>query len=180
MKIVQLDFLRGQAPTSPLQWMGAILMVMLGGALAGYGWLLHVQMDNLTKDEVQIMQGAARKREIPAGPAQTQAQLTEALKTGDRISRQLNIPWDRLFIGLEASQFKDVALLEIQPDAAAAKVRISAEARDQVALRDYMNTLWGLEDFSGVFLVRQKINDKVAENPVQFTLDARWRSASSQ
>jgi len=180
MKAVQLDFLRGRAPSSPLQWLGVVLMILVGLSLAGYAWMLQGEIQTLARDEAQLVQGAARQRQVPAGPAQTPAQLTEALKTGDRISRQLNIPWDRLFSGLEASQFKDVALLEIQPDAAAAKVRISAEARDQQALRDYMNTLWGLEDFSGVFLVRQKINDKVAENPVQFTLDARWRTASGQ
>ena len=174
MRMLDLDFLRGQRPSTARQWLLATLLLALALGIAAYGLQLQEQMAQTDARLHQLTQRPARPRQAEL-LAQSPNQLAEALKSGDRVSRQLNIPWVQLFKGLEASQFKDVALLEVQPDVTASRVRISAEARDQDALRDYMKTLWSVEDFSGIYLVRQKINDKVAENPVQFTLDARWK-----
>jgi Tfp pilus assembly protein PilN len=174
MKTLHLDFLRGRRPGTPGQWVMVGVLVFSAAAMAVYGLQLQNSLVQRGAQLEKISHGATRPRQSQRD-AQPPAQLAEALKSGDRVSRQLNIPWEQLFKGLEASQFKDVALLEVQPDVTASRVRITAEARHQDALRDYMKTLWGVEDFSGVYLVRQKINDKVAENPVQFTLDARWK-----
>ena len=180
MKAVQLEFLRGQRRTSVLQWVLVALLLMVLFAAGIYGQQLQSQRENAQASLQQLTQAQTRKRPHPAGTPAGAGQVTEALKAGERISQQLLVPWDRLYTSMEAQHSGDVAILEISPDPVAGKVRISGEARNQDALRNYMNALWKTEDFTSAYLLRQKINDKVAENPIQFTIDAAWVTVRRQ
>ncbi|MGV0983645.1 MAG: hypothetical protein ACOYB2_03770 [Limnohabitans sp.] len=174
MKLLQLDFLREQKKTSTLEWLALafLLIIMVSSLIFGLNLLEDVKISEAKIEKMATNSLKQRRKNLEY--YDKPAQISEALRVGERVSRQLNTPWDKLFSSIEFSQFKDVAVLEISPDATASKVRISGEVRDQDALTEYTKSFWKNENFSGAYLVRQKINDKSPENPIQFSLDLVW------
>lgn len=163
-----------------MEWVVLSLISLLFVSSLIYGFDL---LEDVQATEVKIQKMASNSVKLRRKSAdfyEKPAQIAEGLKVGERVSKQLNTPWDKLFSSIEFSQFKDVAVLEISPDATASKVRISGEVRDQDALKSYMKSFWDNDHFSGVYLVRQKINDKAPENPIQFSLDLVWNGAKHE
>ncbi|PUE31360.1 hypothetical protein [Limnohabitans sp. Jir72] len=180
MKSLQLDFLRGQKKTNTMEWvvLAFLSIFTVSSCIYGFGLLENVKLSEAKIESMASMTAKERRKNVEF--YDKPAQIAEALKIGERVSKQLNTPWDKLFSSIEFSQFKDVAVLEISPDAAASKVRISGEVRDQDALQDYTKSFWKNQNFSGAYLIRQKINDKTPENPIQFSLDLVWSGAKHE
>ena len=63
------------------------------------------------------------------------------MKSAQAAVRQLALPWAQLIDSLERAAMKEVALLNIQPDAQNRVLRVTAEARRQEQMLDYLRRL---------------------------------------
>ncbi|MCQ4347440.1 PilN domain-containing protein [Pseudomonas stutzeri] len=172
MRPLDLDFRR--PPVGPAGW----------GLLAGGALLLVLAL--LVERQLAAAGAAARadlaasERRLPGlvglspTPAEARAQQA-ALAEMQRLSAQLDLPWERLFVALEALVDADVALLGLTPDARQQQLRISAEARHLPAMLAFHRRLEDSAELRDVALVSHEILAEEPERPVRFNLTATWR-----
>jgi len=167
-----LDFKRD---TSLRRSAGAWLL--LSGACAGIAVAMAFAAQE--KALLHVKQQTAELRKEPASPAEQEntidrTQLAAEIKRANGIIRQLNLPWDRLFLAMESAASDRVALLSIQPDARKRTIRISGEAKNLEAMLDYLARLRSQEILSQVVLASHEIKAQDPDKPVRFSLSAKW------
>ncbi|HEX6529501.1 MAG TPA: hypothetical protein VF004_06765, partial [Burkholderiales bacterium] len=118
---LQLDFVRprgrGRAPGLAVL---AAALVLTGAMLFKYDETRKRLRD---LDAVQALLAAPR--------AAPRAHAEAEMKSAQAAVRQLALPWAQLIDSLERAATRDVALLNIQPDAQNRVLRVTAEARRQ-------------------------------------------------
>jgi hypothetical protein len=112
----------------------------------------------------------------PVTKAIPKAQLDEQTKSAEAVVRQLTLPWGRLIEALETTGGKDVAILQLQPDAQQRVLRIMAEARNQEAMVDYLRRLSEVQGFSYVHLLNHQVQQENPQRPIQFTAQASFKA----
>ncbi len=166
-----LDFKRTPRPWA---WIGVLLLVV------GAAWLAQVvNTERALSGQIGLAEARqasmARhgKMKPPAPPLDPQA-LQQQIKQANAILQQLALPWDALFQTLEATRDKDIALLDIQPDAAKHSVRIGGEAKNLETLLAYIARLEQGHVLNHIYLTSHEVRTQDAEQPVRFTLAAHW------
>ncbi|MCL4472161.1 MAG: PilN domain-containing protein [Gammaproteobacteria bacterium] len=155
--------------------------LLLGGVCAGIAAAMTFVVEN--KELLQVKQQTAELRKAPAAsPAEQEntmdrTQLAEEIKRANDIMRQLNLPWNGLFLAMESAASDRVALLSIQPDVRKRTIRISGEAKNLEAMLDYLARLRGQEILSQVVLSSHEIKEQDPDKPVRFSLSAKWATA---
>lgn len=114
-------------------------------------------------------------RKAPRTPVARITQETQQeLKQASEILRQINLPWEVLFDSLEYAVSKDIALLSVQPNVANRTIRINGEARNLVALADFIEAMEREEVFENAYLLNYKVKHDNPYRPVAFSLIATW------
>jgi hypothetical protein len=111
---------------------------------------------------------AAQKK---AAIALTQAQEKEA----ETITQQLNIRWFDLLQALESRQIKDIALLQLLPDAARGQFTLSGEAKDYNTLLKYVGHLQEEAVLTQVHLQKHQVIETHPQRPVSFEIQGGWQ-----
>jgi len=88
--------------------------------------------------------------------------------------RQLETPWGPIFEAVESASSKQIALLGLQPDTQQRLVRITAEARTQDDMLDYVKRLGDGGTLSDVHLVSHQIQTQDPNRPLRFTVQAKF------
>ena len=99
----------------------------------------------------------------------------EQAKEVDAVVRQLTLPWGPLIETVENAGSKDVAILQLQPEAQQRVLRITAEARSQDAMVDYLKRLAEARGFGQVHLLSHQVQQEDPHRPVQFAAQASFR-----
>ena len=170
--ILTLDFKRD---ASPLRSIGVWLLLV--GACAG----VAVALAFAAADQalLQAKRQTAEMRHESAPPTEQKStmdvtQLAAEIKHANDIIRQLNLPWDKLFLALESAANDRVALLSIQPDSRKQLIHLSGEGRNMEAILDYLAQLRGQETLEQIVLTSHEIKLQDPDKPVRFSLSARW------
>jgi len=152
---------------------GAALLAAALALAAALGW----QYRGLSM-EIEAIQAQLESRQAPdarrAAAKPPSAEARTELARVSQVVRQLSTPWNALFASIEASVGDNVALLGIQPDPAAARVTLSAEARN------YGEALWFAQRLSAggtlaeAFLTGHELRRDGSQRPVRFNVSARW------
>lgn len=116
----------------------------------------------------QNAHAAAQKK---AAIALTQAQEKEA----ETIIRQLNIRWFDLLQVLESRQIKDIALLQLLPDATRGQFTLSGEAKDYNTLLKYVGHLQEETVLTQVHLQKHQVIETHPQRPVSFEIQGGWQ-----
>ncbi|PSJ46745.1 pilus assembly protein [Zobellella endophytica] len=174
MNRLELDF-QSRRPASPLGW----VLLLLGLLCAGVVLLVQWQLAEATAGQRQALaearQGLPDEGTGSVGGTGQDAALLEM----QRVSAQLNRPWDGLFGLLEGLQREQIALLSLTPDARQRQLRISAEARDLPAMLAFHRELEQSGPLSDVSLLSHEILP-TAERPIRFNLLATWEVADAR
>jgi hypothetical protein len=109
-------------------------------------------------------------------PALPRERLEREMKSAQATVRQLALPWAQLIDSLERASMKDVAVLHIQPDAQNRLLRVTAEARAQERMLEYLNRLGATGSFAEVHLVSHQVREDDPQRPIQFAVQASFRS----
>jgi Tfp pilus assembly protein PilN len=112
------------------------------------------------------------RRPVRAVPRE---RLEAEAKAAEAVVRQLTVPWAGLVGALEQAATRDVALLQLQPDAEQRRLRLTAEARDREAMFAYLRRLEAAPALAEVHLVSHQVQNDDPRRPIQFSLQADVR-----
>lgn len=173
---VRLDFV---ATRRPAPWAG-LMLLLAGGVALGTVVEASVEIDAENARLATALEARQRELRVPAGPLDDPAhaeRLERRARAAAELNARLDIPWKRLFDGVEAAASGDVALLAMTPDASARTVRLAGEARSVAALLEFTRRLHAAGYFSDVHLARHELKQPAIDKPVEFQLTARWQGA---
>lgn len=167
---LELDFVA--APRRPRL---AGLLVM-AAALAVAGTLAHRYSE--TQQRLQRLQASdSLLRAAPAPRAVPRERLDEQVKSAQAVVRQLALPWAELIDSLERSAMREVSVLHVQPDAQQRLMRVTAEARGEAQMLEYLRRVGAARSFAEVHLISHQVREDDPLRPIQFSLQASFRSA---
>lgn len=166
---LELDYL---APARRARWPGLVVLAL---SLALGAWLV-ARYGEARREIVRIetesgLMSPERRpaRALPRERLEAQARAAEA------VVRQLSVPWGALIGALEQSSTRDVALLQLQPDADQRRLRLTAEARDREAMFAYLRRLESAPALGDVHLVSHQVQNEDPQRPIQFAVQAALR-----
>lgn len=166
---LELDFVA--SPRRP-RLAGLMVMVL---ALGVAGTLLHKHQS--AQQRLQQLEAAESLLSSARPPrAVPRERLDEQLKSAQATVRQLALPWAELIDALERSAMREVSLLHIQPDAQQRLLRLTAEARSEAQMLEYLRRVGAAGRFSEVHLVSHLLREDDPRRPVQFSLQATFRA----
>jgi Tfp pilus assembly protein PilN len=71
---------------------------------------------------------------------------------------------------------KEVAVLQVQPDAQSRLLKVTANARGEELMLEYLRRLGATGGFSEVHLLSHQVREDDPGRPVQFSVQASFRS----
>jgi len=101
--------------------------------------------------------------------------LDDEVKNAEAVVRQLTLPWASLIRAIEQAATRDVAILQLQPDAESRVVRLTAEARHREAMFEYLRRLGAAKGLAEVHLVGHQLQRDDPQRPIQFSVQASLR-----
>jgi uncharacterized protein YjaG (DUF416 family) len=119
----------------------------------------------------QLTRNAHAAAQKKAAIALTQAQQKEA----QTVTQQLNIRWFDLLQALESRQIKDIALLQLLPDATRGQFTLSGEAKDYTTLLKYVGHLQQATVLTQVHLQKHQVIETHPQRPVSFEIQGGWQ-----
>jgi len=169
MPRVELDY---AAPVRRAPWAGlAVLAVSL--AVAG------VMLENYRGVRAELARLEARSG--LAGPerklvrALSKERLEEEAKSAEAVVRQLTVPWASVMQAIEQAALRDVAILQLQPDAETRSLKLIAEARQREAMFEYLRRLGAARGLTEVHIVSHQVQRDDPQRPIQFSLQASMK-----
>jgi hypothetical protein len=167
---LELDFV--VAPRRP-RLAGILVM---GVALAVAATVVHGYWDAQRRLQ-QLDAADSLLRAAPATRALPRERLDEQVKSAQAIVRQLALPWAELIGSLERSAMREVSVLHVQPDAQQRLMRVTAEARGEAQMLEYLRRVGAAGGFSEVYLLSHQVREDDPLRPIQFSLQASFRSS---
>jgi len=168
---LELDYI---APARRRPWAGLVVLVV---SLCLAGFLLTRYRDahlELARIEAATSLVSAERRPPRAIPKE---RLDEEVKTAEAVVRQLTLPWGSLVQAIEQASTREVAVLQLQPDAENRIVRLTAEARNGEAMFEYVRRLGAAKGLADLHVVSHHVQREDPQRPIQFSVQAALRSA---
>jgi hypothetical protein len=152
-----------------LLWPGVLLLVLslgVGGYLLERYREARQDIARLEAESGLVLPERRPARAVPRERLEAEAKAAEA------VVRQLTVPWGALVAALEKASMRDVALLQLQPDADQRRLRLTAEARDRDAMFTYLRRLEAAPALAEVVLISHQVQLEDPQRPIQFSLQA--------
>ena len=174
MRELDLDYQRRR-----INRLGLTLLAAGGLAAAGASFAVWQQGQSVAALESRLARIERQAPTIRGGAARSSdPALARGVREAQAARELLDRPWNELFQALEQAQNGDIALLSIEPDADKGVLLITAEARQRQAMLDYLQRLEQTPALRNVFLVEHRVQSKVSERPIRFSLSAAWERPS--
>lgn len=165
-------------PKRSPSWVGWILM-LAGTVAIGFA----VDRWSTSKDALELanIRLQTRLSMIPAERAvKPVVEITPEMEMKthqeEQITKALALDWEQLFAALEASQTNDISLLSLQPDPRRGLVMLNGEARNMAAVIAYQRKL--TTNLHDVVLTTHEVQQQSPQQPVRFTISARWNEGA--
>jgi hypothetical protein len=169
MNRLELDYIA--PPRRPL-WPG-VLLLAVSLAVAGELFMRYRQVQvELARLETASGLVNVERRSMRAIPKE---RLEEEAKNAETVIRQLTLPWASLVETVEEAATRDVAILQLQPDAQQRLLRLTAEARHQEAMFEYLRRLAATRILTDVHVVSHQVQLENPQRPIQFAVQASFR-----
>ncbi len=158
-----------------MPWAG---VAVLAFALAFAGALgLHYRKASTDLARLQAASGLASATTHAPVAAVPKGRLDEQTKAAEAVVRELTLPWGPLVRALERSASRDVALLQLQPDAQSRVLKLTAEARNREAMFDYVRRLAASGPVAEAHIVSHQVQKDDPQRPIQFALQATLKAS---
>jgi hypothetical protein len=166
---VELDYV---APVRRPRWLGLAVLALSIAAAGQLAFMYRQSQAELARLEASAHASAPDRRPVRAVPRE---RLDEETKSAEAVVRELTLPWAPLLRSLEAAATRDVALLQLQPDAHLRVVKLTAEARSQEAMFAYLRRLSASKNLGEAHLVSHQVQRDDPQRPIQFSVQAALR-----
>lgn len=166
---LELDYFA--PPRRALWWGTVVLAVSL--ALGAHLFIRYLD----ARQELAGLETATglMSPERPAVRALPRERLESETKAAEAVVRQLTVPWAALIGALEKASTRDVAILQLQPEAEQRRLRLTAEARNREAMFTYLRRLESTPALAAVVLVSHRVQNEDPQRPIQFSLQAAFK-----
>jgi hypothetical protein len=154
------------------RWPGYALLAVSLGVAAEMTQRYHEARVELA---TQLATQGVIKADRPAPQKIPKQRLDEQVKEVENVMRQLTLPWGELIETVEKAGSNDIAILQLQPEAQQRVLRITAEARTQDAMVDYLKRLADARGFAYVHLLSHQVQQEDPQRPVQFAAQASFK-----
>jgi hypothetical protein len=168
---LELDYI---APARRRPWLG-VLMLATSLGVASELWLQYRDA-RLELERFQVTGGLVSAERRPARAAPRE-RLEDESRSAEAVVRQLTLPWASVIRAIERAATRDVAILQLQPDAESRLLRLTAEARHRDAMFEYVRRLGAAKELADVHVVSHQVQRDAPQRPVQFSVQASLRSA---
>lgn len=168
---LELDYI---APARRALWPG-LLVLALSLALAAH-LVIRYREAHAELAGLQAAANLVSPERRPARPVPKE-RLDEEAKSAEAVVRQLTVPWASLIHALEQAATRDVAVLQLQPDAENRVVRLGAQARNAEAMFEYVRRLGRAKGLADVHIVSHQVQRDDPQRPVQFSVQASLKAA---
>jgi hypothetical protein len=165
---VELDYI---APVRRPLWPGVLLLAVSLGVAAGLGARYRDAQFEVVRLHAQ---SGLIVPERPARPIPRE-KLEEEARNAELVVRQLTLPWPALIGTIEQAATRDVAILQLQPDAETRVLRLTAETRHREAMFDFLRRLSAARGLTDVHLVSHQVQRDEPQKPIQFSVQASIR-----
>jgi Tfp pilus assembly protein PilN len=114
---------------------------------------------------------------VPERPAKPipREKIEEEARNAEAVVRQLTLPWAALIGTIEQAATREVAILQLQPDADTRLLRLTAETRQRDAMFDFVRRLAASPGLADVHLVSHQVQREDPQQPLQFSIQASIR-----
>jgi Tfp pilus assembly protein PilN len=175
MRRLRLDFAH---PQPALRLGGGLAGVLVLAAAVALATALVVRHQDLVTETESVEARIARLARAGAPeriPAGSRERIAAEVHRINLAAVRLTIPWEELFQAVEAATDRRIALLALQPNFQKGELKISGEADDFSAIRQYMDRLGGGETLGEVRLVSHEVVTRPGESRIRFELTSAWR-----
>lgn len=154
--------------------------VLLGAGLAA-ACSAGVLFAGLAEQSAQWQQVAAKAEHRTAAlvalrdDPEQRKRLLGQVEDANQVIGRLSLPWNELFLSIEASAIDSVALLSVQPQPQQRLVTLNGEARTYANVLEYMERLDASGAFTHTRLLSHKVKPDDPRHPVAFAIAANWR-----
>jgi len=143
-------------------------------SLALAAWLSERYLDARVEVARLETQSGLVPPERPAKPIPRE-RIEEEARNAEAVVRQLTLPWAALIGTIEQAATREVAILQLQPDAETRLLRLTAETRHREAMFDFVRRLGAAQGLADVHLVSHQVQREDPQRPVQFSIQASIR-----
>ena len=167
-RALELDYL---VPPRRAPWPGVLV---LAAALGLAAWLVHTYMEAAKElSRLETAAGLVRpdRRSAPVAPKE------EEIRRAEAVVKNLTLPWAGLIRAIEQAATREVAILQLEPNAETRMVRLTAEAKSREAMFDYLRRLGNAGGIGEVHLVHHQILKDEPQRPLQFSVHAAMRGS---
>ncbi|MEO8717692.1 MAG: hypothetical protein ABI423_05685 [Burkholderiales bacterium] len=167
---LELDYI---VPRRRAWWPGVVLLAVSLALAANL--LLRYRDAQSELARIEAVAGLAGPQQRPVRSA-SKERLDEEVRNAEAVVRQIALPWGTLVRAIEQAATRDVALLQLQPDAQSRLVKLSAEARSRAAMFDYVRRLGATNGLADVHVVSHQVQNDDPRRPVQFSVQASMKA----
>lgn len=153
--------------------------VLAAGLLLANYVYLDAQVSSVQSqlDEAKGRQAAPKgKRGASVGDERQNTELANARQ----IVANLNRPWERLFVAIEASTNSDITLLDITPNPQSGDVHVSGDARNFKSVLAFVQAFKAqgaaTQDLFQVYLASHQVQEQDPLRTIRFEVNASWRT----
>jgi Tfp pilus assembly protein PilN len=143
-------------------------------SLALAAWLTERYRDARVEVARLETQSGLIAPERPAKPIPRE-KIEEEARNAEAVVRQLTLPWAALIGTIEQAATREVAILQLQPDADTRLLRLTAETRQRDAMFDFVRRLAASPGLADVHLVSHQVQREDPQQPLQFSIQASIR-----
>lgn len=171
MRTLRLDYLRAPQPAHWPRW----LILVAGSAAFLYASYEATQTERRIEVLEAAQKGYARRGAIVDGTdEQGIKRQSQQIRSAYATLQRLSTPWSTLLDALEATQVRGVRLTAIDPDPRRRTASLSGEARDYLAVLNYVSALATKGGLTDVYLVRHEVRARDSVYPIAFSVSASW------
>jgi hypothetical protein len=147
---------------------------VLAASLVLAGWLTERYRDARFEVARLETQSGLIAPERPAKPIPKE-KLEEEARSAEGVVRQLTLPWASIIGTIEQAATREVAILQLQPDAETRVLKLTAETRQRETMFDFVRRLGASQGLADVHLVSHQVQREDPQHPVQFSIQASIR-----
>jgi Tfp pilus assembly protein PilN len=166
LRRLELDFV---ARPRRARWLGYLLLAV--ALVVAVDLVARYQAAQTQMERAATARGLLGDERRPTA-ALPRERLDEQLRAAHGVVQQLALPWAVMISTLEEAASPDVAVLQLQPEAPQGVLRITAEARNDAAMLDYLRRLAAARTLVDAHLLKHQVQSEDPQRPIQFSLQA--------